>query len=85
MGGAAAGFSKRILPECVVGAGPKFRPKREPRKIVDEESDDKFGLEPISAGEKREHEEEPEKVKIKKSKSSAPKLSFAFEEEDEWK
>ena len=78
--GGMGGFGKRVLPECVVGAPPKFgRQKRELRKIEEVAETD-----PESKKLKTSDEgDETASTSKKKSKSSVPKLSFQFGDEDD--
>jgi hypothetical protein len=78
-GGGSGGFGKRVLPECVVGAVPKFGHKKSELKrvrVVDDGDDDE-----AEASTKRPEDDVEESSPKKKPKSSA-KLSFQFEDDE---
>ena len=87
-GSGSGGFSKRVLPECVVGAGPKFgRQKRELRKIPEDDETvnepDQSGSESTSKKQKTSGDDNEDKTSSDSKKKPKPKLSFAFEEEED--
>lgn len=82
----SVGFSKRVLPECVVGAGPRFgRPKREAIKIPGEDDDEPESEETRKRKTADEDSGSSESAKSskKKQKKSIPKLSFSYDADDE--